>query len=240
MNAVIGRKPVLEALKQNTEIEKIYLLFGQHGDVINQICILAKKKNINVAQVTQDKFGKYTQNPNAQGVVALLRAVKYYSFSEIIDSCKTKKNPVILVLDSIQDTHNLGAILRTAECVGVDGVILPKHNTAPINDTVVKTSAGGVNYVKICSVPNLVSAIQGLKENGFWIVGTSLDGDKDYNEIDYNMPVGLIVGNEERGIRKLLLEKCDFLVKIPVFGNLQSLNVSVATGIMLYKIKSAR
>ncbi|MHC1736523.1 MAG: 23S rRNA (guanosine(2251)-2'-O)-methyltransferase RlmB [Ignavibacteriaceae bacterium] len=240
MNAIIGRKPVLEALKQNSEIEKIYLLFGQHGDVINQILILAKKQNINITQITQDKFNKYTQNPNAQGVVALLASVRYYSFSEIIDNCKQKKNPIILVLDSIQDTHNLGAILRTAECVGVDGVILPKHNSAPINDTVVKTSAGGVNYLKICSVPNLVSAIQGLKENGFWIVGTSLEGDKDYDEPDYNVPVGLIVGNEERGIRKLLLEKCDFLVKIPVFGKLQSLNVSVATGIMLYKIKSVK
>lgn len=239
MNVIIGRKPVLEALKQNTEIEKIYILFGQHGEIINQIRILAKKKKVNLTQVAHDKFVKHTQNPGAQGVVALQPSVKYYSFSQIVDSSKTSKHPLILVLDSIQDTHNLGAILRTAECVGVDGVILPKHNSAPINDTVVKTSAGGVNYLKICNVPNLVSAIQGLKEQGFWIIGTSLKEAKDFNHLDYNMPIALVVGNEERGIRKLILEQCDFVVKIPVYGNLQSLNVSVATGIMLYKIKEA-
>jgi len=237
MTTIIGRKAVFEALKNNANIEKIYMLFGQKGDIITQIRILAKKKNVNLTEMKQDKFSKYTQNPNAQGIVALVSAINYVHFSNLVDEAKKSKRPLVLILDSIQDTHNLGAILRTAECAGVDGIVITKHNSAPINDTVIKTSAGAVNYLKISMVPNLVAAMEGLKENGFWIIGTSLDATKSYDEVDYNMPVGLVVGNEEKGIRRLAQEKCDILVKIPMLGKLQSLNVSVAAGIMLYQIR---
>ncbi|MDP1994431.1 MAG: 23S rRNA (guanosine(2251)-2'-O)-methyltransferase RlmB, partial [Ignavibacteria bacterium] len=141
-----------------------------------------------------------------------------------------------LIIDSIQDTHNLGAILRTAECAGVDGIILTKFNSAPINETVMKTSAGAVNHLKICLVGNVVQAIQELKENGFWIIGSTLNNSKFYDEIDYNFPSALIVGNEEKGMRKLVADQCDFLVKIPMKGKVQSLNVSVATGVLLFSI----
>jgi 23S rRNA (guanosine2251-2'-O)-methyltransferase len=153
---------------------------------------------------------------------------------------KNSDEPLLLILDSIQDTHNVGAILRSAECSGVDGVIVTKHNSAPINETVVKTSAGASEYVKIAQVNNLVQAIEELKQNGFWIVGSYLEGAKDYTSVDYKMPIALIVGNEEKGIRKLTADKCDHLVRIPMKGKIQSLNVSVATGILLFEILKQR
>jgi len=149
---------------------------------------------------------------------------------------KNKSFPLLLILDSIQDTHNVGAILRSADCSGVDGVIITKHNSAPINETVVKTSAGASEHVKIAQISNLAQTIDELKQNGFWIVGSYLEGAKDYTKVDYKIPIALIVGNEEKGIRKLTADKCDYLVRIPMKGKIQSLNVSVATGILLFEI----
>ena len=148
--------------------------------------------------------------------------------------------PLILILDEIQDPHNVGAILRSAECSGVNGVILTKHNSATITSTVTKTSAGATEHLKICQVNNLSQTIDELKEKGFWIVGSSLENAKNYTEVDYKIPIALIVGNEEKGIRKLTASKCDFLVKIPMSGKIQSLNVSVATGILLFEILRQR
>jgi 23S rRNA (guanosine2251-2'-O)-methyltransferase len=148
--------------------------------------------------------------------------------------------PLLLILDSIQDTHNVGAIIRSAECSGVDGIIITKHNSAPINETVLKTSAGAAEHVKICPVSNLAQTLKELKENGYWIIGSSLDNSKPYTEVDYKMPVALIVGNEEKGIRKLTADNCDILVRIPMKGKIQSLNVSVAAGILLFEIQRQR
>ena len=148
--------------------------------------------------------------------------------------------PLILILDSIQDTHNVGAILRSAECSGVDGIIITKHNSAPINETVFKTSAGAVEHVKICPVNNLAQSIKELKEKGYWIIGSSLENSKPYTEVDYKIPIALIVGNEEKGIRKLTADNCDILVRIPMKGKIQSLNVSVAAGILLFEILRQR
>ncbi len=153
---------------------------------------------------------------------------------------KNKSFPLLLILDSIQDTHNVGAILRSADCSGVDGVIITKHNSAPINETVVKTSAGASEHVKIAQINNLAQTIDELKQNGFWIVGSYLEGAKDYTKVDYKIPIALIVGNEEKGIRKLTADKCDYLVRIPMKGKIQSLNVSVATGILLFEILRQR
>ncbi|MCE7954027.1 MAG: 23S rRNA (guanosine(2251)-2'-O)-methyltransferase RlmB, partial [Chlorobi bacterium CHB7] len=147
---------------------------------------------------------------------------------------------LILILDEIQDPHNVGAILRSAECSGVNGVILTKHNSATITSTVVKVSAGATEHLNICQVNNLSQTIDELKKNGFWIVGSSFENSKNYNEVDYKIPIALIVGNEEKGIRKLTASKCDFLIKIPMSGKIQSLNVSVATGILLFEILRQR
>lgn len=252
MNLIIGRKPVLEALNSDEDITQVYILYGQEGGIINAIRVAAKKRGIKINQISTEKFKQLVKDKNAQGVAALKRSQKFYSLQEIIEFSKLKNSkdlslekgvaelPLILVLDSIQDTHNVGAILRTAECSGVDGIIITKHNSAPINETVVKTSAGASELVKICQVNNLANAIDELKKAGFWIVGTYLGNSKPYNEVDYKMPVALIVGNEEKGIRKLTADKCDFLVHIPMRGKIQSLNVSVATGIILFEILRQR
>lgn len=252
MNLIIGRKPVLEALNSDEEITQVYILYGQEGGIINAIRIAAKKRGIKVNQISLEKFRQIVKDKNAQGVVALKSSQKFYTLQEIIQIAKFKNSkalslgeglgeaPLLLILDSIQDTHNVGAILRTAECSGVDGIIITKHNSAPINETVAKTSAGASELVKICQVNNLANAIDELKEEGFWIVGSYLGNSKPYTEIDYKMPVALIVGNEEKGIRKLTADKCDFLVHIPMKGKIQSLNVSVATGILLFEILRQR
>ena len=236
MNLIIGRKPVLEAINSGEEIEQVYILFGQQGNIINTIRIAAKKRGIKCNQIPFEKFRTLIQSRNAQGVAAVKQSHKFYSLDDIISESKSSHSPLLLILDSIQDTNNVGAILRSAECSGVNGVIVTKHNSAPINETVVKTSAGATEHIKIAQVNNLANAIDELKENGFWIVGSSLENAKPYTEVDYKISVALIVGNEEKGIRKLTADKCDFLVQIPMTGKLQSLNVSVATGILLFEI----
>jgi 23S rRNA (guanosine2251-2'-O)-methyltransferase len=240
MNLIIGRKPVLEALNSDEEISQVYILYGQEGGIINAIRVAAKKKGIKVNQIPFDKFKQITQSKVAQGVAALKSEQKYHDLHNIISEAKKSTYPLILILDSIQDTHNVGAILRSADCSGADGVIITKHNSAPINETVVKTSAGASEHVKISQINNLAQAIDELKQNGFWIVGSYLEGAKDYTTVDYKIPVALIVGNEEKGIRKLTADKCDHLVRIPMKGKIQSLNVSVATGILLFEILRQR
>ena len=240
MNLIVGRKPVLEAINSGEEIEQIYLLYGQKGNIIDTIRVAAKKREIKINQIPLEKFRILIQNTNTQGIAAIKPAYKFHSLDDIISDARSSSNPLILILDSIQDTHNVGAILRTAECSGVNGIIVTKHNSAPINATVVKTSAGATEHVKIAQVNNLASTIKVLKENGFWIAGSSLDNAKFYTEVDFTIPIALIVGNEEKGIRKLTADKCDFLVKIPMAGKLQSLNVSVATGILLFEVMRQR
>lgn len=240
MQKIIGRKPVLEAINSGAEIEVVYVAFGQHGDAINRIFTAAKKNGIKVSQVSPQKFNSIAKNEDAQGVVAFKSTQKFYELGDLIDEAKKSAHPLLLLLDSIQDPHNLGAILRTAECAGVDGVIVTTNQSSPITETVEKISAGAVSYVKVCRVNNLVQTMNILKEEGFWTVGTSLNNSKSYAEMDYKMPVALVMGNEEKGIRKLVAETCDFLVKIPMNGKVDSLNVSVATGVLLFEINRQR
>lgn len=240
MNKILGRKPVLEAINAGIDIDVIYIAYGQHGDAINKIYKSAKEKGIKITQVSLQKINELSHSENSQGVVAIKPVTKFYELNEIIEHSKKSSYPLLLLLDSIQDPHNLGAILRTAECSGVDGVIITINQSSPITETVEKISAGAVSHLKICKVNNLVRAIEQLKKENFWIVGSSLINSRDYISIDYKMPVALVVGNEEKGIRKLVAENCDFLVKIPMLGKIDSLNVSVATGILLFEILRQR
>ena len=240
MSLIIGRKPVLEALNSDEEVSQVFILFGQEGGIIEAIRVAAKKKGIKVNQVPFEKFRQITQSKIAQGVAASKSEQKYYDLYEIISESKKSQYPLLLILDSIQDTHNVGAILRSADCSGVDGIIITKNNSAPINETVVKTSAGASEHVKITLINNLAQTIDELKQKGFWIVGSYLEGAKDYTKVDYKVPIAVIVGNEEKGIRKLTADKCDHLVRIPMKGKIQSLNVSVATGVMLFEILRQR
>jgi len=240
MNLIIGRKPVLEAINSGEEIDQVYLLYGQKGGIIDVIRIAAKKKGIKCNEITAQKFNELAKQQNTQGVIAAKSNRKYYSIEEIISHSKQSQYPLILIVDSIQDTHNLGAILRSAECAEVQGVILTKHNSAPINATVAKTSAGASEHLKICQVNNLVNAMKVLKDNGFWIIGSALGNSQVYSEVDYKIPAALVVGNEEKGMRRLTAENCDILVNIPMKGKIQSLNVSVAAGVLLFEIQRKR
>lgn len=240
MSLIIGRKPVLEALNSDEEVSQVFILFGQEGGIIDAIRVAAKKKGIKVNQVPYEKFRQITQSKIAQGVAASKSEQKYYDLYEIINESKKSEYPLLLILDSIQDTHNVGAILRSADCSGVDGIIITKNNSAPINETVVKTSAGASEHVKITLINNLAQTIDELKQKGFWIVGSYLEGSKDYTKVNYKIPLAVIVGNEEKGIRKLTADKCDHLVRIPMKGKIQSLNVSVATGVLLFEVLRQR
>ena len=241
MSLLIGRKPVLEAINSGEEIDQVYILYGQQGGIVETIRIAAKKKGIKCNLVPISRFRSITNNPNAQGVAAKKSEQKFYQLEEIVSSSKKSLYPLLLILDSIQNTHNVGAIIRTAECCGVDGIIFTKHNSAPINETVVKTSAGATEHIKLCQVTNLAQALLQLKEEGYWIIGSSLSDDsKVYTVADYKIPVALILGNEEKGIRKLTINNCDLLIKIPMMGKIQSLNVSVSAGIILFEILRQR
>jgi 23S rRNA (guanosine2251-2'-O)-methyltransferase len=240
MRKIFGRKPVLEAILSNSNIEVIYITYGQHGDVINQIFSAAKKNRIKISQVSTQKFAQICTAENSQGVVALISSYKFIDTDILIKDSLKNKFPCLILLDSIQDPHNLGAILRTAECAGVDGIIVTTSQSSPINETVEKISAGAVSHLKIAKTLNLNNLIRTLKESGFWIVGTSLLNAKNYTEVDYKIPLAVVVGNEEKGIRRLIAENCDLLVKIPMQGKVDSLNVSVAAGILLFEINSQR
>lgn len=240
MKKIYGRKPVLEAIKSGQEIEQILIPFGAKGNFYNELKAEAKKNKIKITELPTHKFQQLEKGNNTQGVIANIPEFNFSSVEEIITSFKEKQYPLILLLDSIQDPQNLGAILRSAECFGVDGVLITTHQSSPITETVEKTSAGAINHLKIAKVTNLVQEMKFLKENGFWIVGSTLENSQVYSSLDYKMPIALIMGNEEKGIRKLVADNCDFLVHIPMKGKIQSLNVSVAAGILLAEISNNR
>jgi len=235
MQKIFGRKPVLEALKSKTNLDQIYIQYGLHGSIIDRIKSLAKENNTKITQLSPKKISQYGSNKTTQGIVAVKQKFNYSGIDDILIEAEKPHFPLVLLLDSIQDPHNLGAIIRTAECAGVNGIVTTIKNSASVNNTVEKTSAGATNYMKIARINNLVPIIKILKENGYWIVGSKLGGVKNYTTIDYQQPIAMVIGNEEKGIRRLIAEKCDFLAEIPMKGNIQSLNVSVAAGILLFE-----
>lgn len=235
MAVISGRKPVLEALKAGKPVEKVYLQKGTKGDIIESVMGEARRRNIKVFTLDPNKFKSISKHPNSQGVAAIARFHDDMPVEKLIDY-SLAHNKLLLLLEHVQDTHNLGAILRTAECAGVDGVILTQHHSAPVNETVMKTSAGAASIIKLSSVNNATKLLPVLKEAGFWMYGASLgEGARDYREADFNRPVVLIVGNEEKGMKRLTQENCDELLYIPMAGEIDSLNVSVATGVMLFE-----
>ncbi|MFH0736224.1 MAG: 23S rRNA (guanosine(2251)-2'-O)-methyltransferase RlmB [bacterium] len=241
MGKIYGRIPVLEALKAGVNLQTVFLAIGIKGQVIDDIQKQAKINNIPVSYISQTKMETVLGKVNSQGVYAVQTEMNFSSVDEILINAKKKKYPLILILDSIQDPHNLGAILRTAEACGVDGVFLTTHNSAKINETVEKTSAGAVFHLKICNVANINPIIKELKKEGYWIFGSMLDNkSKNYTEHDYKLPAAIVLGNEGKGMHRLTAENCDFLVKIPMMGKIESLNVSVSTGVLLYEVLRQR
>jgi 23S rRNA (guanosine2251-2'-O)-methyltransferase len=237
MNIIAGRKPVIEALNAGTPVEKIYILRGLHGEPLDTIRQLARQKNILCTDADKHLIEKLSLDTNTQGVVAVIGTKEYADVDEILAIASSKnEKPFLLLFDEIEDPHNLGALIRTAVCLGAHGGIIPKHNAAPVNATVAKTSAGASAHFPIAKVTNIVAAIEELKEKGVWIVGSDAHAEKRFTEVDYTLPIALVIGNEGKGIRRLVKESCDFLVKIPMAGSFDSLNASVAGALVMYEV----
>ena len=227
---IFGKNAVNIALK-NDSVSKLFLKKGNKE---------YDKYRIRKEFVDQKVLDKLSNQGNHQGVVASVEGYKTKSLDYIINKAKSKEYPLILLLDGLTDPHNLGAILRIADAIGVDGVIYGKHRSVSLNSTVAKVSTGAIETVDVCEVTNLTQTLKTLKDNGYWIVGTDLNESKDYRTIDYKMSTVLVIGSEGEGISRLVKKECDYLVKLPMYGTVQSLNASVATGILCYQINNNR
>lgn len=235
---IIGRNPVIEALKAGRSINTLYV--SGNGGSLGMICRMAKEKGIVVKQVTDAKLSAMCAGASHQGVAASGACAEYVTVQDILAVSAAKgTEPFIIICDEIEDPHNLGAIIRTAEAAGADGIIIPKRRSAALSDTVFKTSAGAASWLPVARVPNIPAAIDLLKENGVWIYGTDASGE-DYTGADMHGSVGLVIGSEGFGMGKLVREKCDFLLKLPMSGKITSLNASVAAGIFMYEIVRQR
>ncbi len=235
---ICGRNPVIEALKSGANLDTIYI--SGSGGSLNLIRKLAKDNGIVVKDAQEKKLSQLSGGASHQGVVAVGACGEYVSVEDILAvSQKKGTKPFIIICDEIEDPHNLGAIIRTAETSGADGVIIPKRRSASLNATVFKTSAGAASYVPVARVSNLASCIDQLKENGGWIYGTDASGN-DYTRTDFTGSCALVIGSEGFGISKLIQKKCDFMIKLPMLGKINSLNASVAAGIFMYEVLRQR
>lgn len=233
-DVIAGRNPVIEALKSEQTLDTIYIN-NESGGSISLICRLAKEKGIVVKHVDDRKLSMLSGGASHQGVVATCGCAEYATVEDILEVSKKKgTKPFIIMCDEVEDPHNLGAIIRTAETAGADGVIIPKRRSASLNATVYKTSAGAASWLPVARVPNLGAAIDTLKENGVWIYGTDASGEL-YTKTDLTGAVCLVIGSEGEGLGRLIAEKCDFTVSLPMMGKITSLNASVAAGIFMYE-----
>ncbi|TAL09657.1 MAG: 23S rRNA (guanosine(2251)-2'-O)-methyltransferase RlmB [Nitrospirae bacterium] len=236
-----GLHPVLEALRaKDCGLHRIYLEQGRRGRVVDEILGLAKARHVPVAFEAREGLDRRAGTARHQGAVGVAAAKAYLSLDDLLESISGLDAPLLLVLDGIEDPHNLGAILRTAEAAGAQGVILPTRRAVGLTATVAKVSAGAVEHLSVARVVNLAQAIERLKEARFWIYGLDAKGTRGYAEVDYRGPVALVVGGEGRGLRPLVAGRCDGTVRIPMRGKVESLNVSVATAIVLYEILRQR
>lgn len=238
---IVGRNSVLELLESDKDINKIYVQTGEKHGSINKIISTAKKKKIIISEVDKQKINALAPNMNHQGVIAIVPPFNYCEIEDILEEAKLKnEDPFVVILDGIEDVHNLGSIIRTAETAGVHGIIIPKRRAASVNSTVNKVSAGAVSHMKIARVNNINETISYLKDNGLWICGTDMDTKTYYYEQNLKGPIGIVIGSEGYGMSRLVKENCDFLVKIPMKGKITSLNASVSAGIVIYEVVKQR
>ncbi len=233
---VEGRNSVLELLQSGKDINKIFITRGERHGSINKIIAIAKERKVMVVEKDKKQMNQMAQNENYQGVIAIVPPFEYCEIEDILEEAKNRNEaPFVLILDGIEDPHNLGSIIRTAETAGVHGIIIPKRRAASVNSTVNKVSAGAVEHMKIARVTNITDSINKLKENGLWICGTAIDTDKYYYNQDLTGSIGIVIGNEGEGMSDKVKKNCDFLVKIPMKGKVTSLNASVSAGIIIYE-----
>ena len=231
-----GRNSVLELLESGKDVNKIFVTRGEKHGSINKILGIARERKIIVVEKDKRQMDEMAQEENYQGVIAIVPPFEYVEISDILQVAKERnEDPFVIVLDGIEDPHNLGSIIRTAETAGVHGVIIPKRRAASVNSTVNKASAGAVEHMKIARVTNISDAIEELKQAGLWVCGTDINAEKYYYNQDLTGPLAIVIGNEGKGIGEKVKKNCDFLVKIPMKGKIQSLNASVSTGIVIYE-----
>lgn len=237
---IAGRNPVMEAIRSGRSIESILVAKGERSGSVVAIIAKAKQENIPVKDVDSKKLDFLAKGVNHQGIVAQC-AVKEYSTLEDIFSLAEERgeSPFIIVLDKIEDPHNLGAIIRTAECAGAHGVIIPERRSAGLSYTVEKTSAGALEYMPVVRVKNISAVLQKLKDKGIWVYGADMDGEH-YKKVNFDGAVALVIGNEGKGISPLVAKDCDVIVSLPMKGKINSLNASVAAGILMYEIADKR
>lgn len=239
MSLIIGRNPVIEALKADKLIDMIFVN-REGGGSLSLIVKMAKEKEIVVKEVSEQKLSNMSKGGAHQGVIAMGACAEYVEIEDILALAKERgEDPFVIICDEIEDPHNLGAIIRTAESAGAHGIIIPKRRSASLNHTVFKTSAGAASWLPVARVPNIVAAIDELKKNGIWIYGTDASGE-DYTKANLKGPIGLVIGSEGFGMGRLVASKCDFMLKLPMKGKITSLNASVAAGIFMYEIVRQR
>ncbi len=231
-----GRNPVIEILKSGRDVDKILVAKGNKEGSIHKIIAMAKEKKIPVQEVDRRKLDQMAESDNHQGVMAYVAAYEYGDLDTILNALEDKgENPFLVICDEINDPHNLGSILRTANATGVHAVIIPKRRSVGLTAVVAKTSAGALEYTPVCKVTNLVNTMKALKERGIWIVGADMDGENFHFEQDMLGKLAIVVGSEGKGVSRLVKENCDFLVRIPMSGEVTSLNASVAASVLMYE-----
>lgn len=239
-NIICGRNPVLEALRSGREIDRLLVSHGVNGGSVTAIIAKCKAKGILIKEVSPQKLDFYCEGANHQGVAVMFSAQEYSSIDEILELANNRnEQPFIIVCDEIEDPHNLGAIIRTAEACGVHGIIIPKHRSASLNATVAKSASGALEYMKVARVTNIPNTIDTLKKQGVWVFGADMDGE-DFADTDFDLPCALVIGNEGKGIGNLTAKKCDKIVSLPMLGKINSLNASVAAGVLMYEVVRKR
>lgn len=241
IDQVEGRNSVIELLESGRDINKIFIQSGEKHGSINKIIAIANERKILITQISKEKINQMSKTTNHQGVIAIVPPYDYAQVEDILFKATTlQEEPFVVILDGIEDVHNLGSIIRTAETAGVHGIIIPKRRAASVNATVNKVSAGAVEHMQIARVNNIVETIKYLKEQGLWICGTDMDTKTYYYDQDMKGPIAIVIGSEGYGMSRLVKENCDFLVKIPMKGKITSLNASVSAGIVIYEAAKQR
>ena len=239
-NQLEGRNAVLEVLKSGKDIEKIIVVKGNVEGTVRRIVGMAKERGVVVQEVVRAKLDEMSQTKNHQGVIAIVPEHEYATVEDILARAAEKgEKPFIIILDNITDPHNLGAVIRTAECAGAHGVIIPKRRSVGLTAVVGKTSAGAVEYMPVARVTNIANTIDSLKKQGLWVACADMGGD-EYFEASLDGAIALVIGSEGEGVSRLVKEKCDFTVSVPMYGKISSLNASVAAGLLMYEVVRQR
>ncbi len=237
---IMGKSPVMEALKSGRDINKIFIAEGSQAGQMQQVIGMAKAANVFLQFVPKKKLDQMVEG-NHQGVVAQVAAYQYAEMEDLFHAAEQRNEaPFFLLLDEIEDPHNLGSIMRTADAVGAHGIIIPKRRAVGLTATVAKLSTGAIEHIPVVRVTNMARTIDELKEKGVWIAGTDAKGSEDYRHFDGTLPLGLVIGSEGKGIGRLIRDKCDFLIHLPMAGHVTSLNASVAAALLMYEVYRKR